>query len=161
MPEVSKQLDPRGATGGGKKTGGGQRGLQGGRPPDFVKDMERLAEDQALLREKAQQIAQRLNYAGRPLNHVERAITLMEGAEADYRDLRYDDAARKRKTALSELRAAESQIDQAVSLSLQKAPDLPAEMREQISAGSRQALPEGYEDIVGAYYKAISEEAGE
>ncbi|MBE3069139.1 MAG: hypothetical protein IMZ66_02775, partial [Planctomycetes bacterium] len=159
-PKAEKQLDPRGATGGGKKTGGGQRGLQGGTPPDFVKDMERLAKNQALLREKAQKVAREIQFGGRPLGSVQRALDLMKGVEEDYRDLRYDDAARKRKMALDAIREASSQVDQAVSLSLQKAPNLPPEMRERISAGSRQALPEGFEDIVGAYYKALSEDAG-
>ena len=158
-PHAEKQLDPRGATGGGKKTGGGQRGLQGGTPPDFVKDMERLAGNQAMLREKLQQLARELAYQGRPLGGVQRAIELMEGAEEDYGDLRYDDAARKRKSALAAMREAGSGIDEAVSLSLEKASHLPLEMREEISAGSRQALPEGYEDLVGAYYKALG--AGE
>jgi len=161
VPKAEKQLNPRGATGGGKKTGGGQRGLQGGTPPDFVKDMERLAHNQALLREKAQRIARALNYRGRPLGGVLRAIELMKGAEQDYRDLRYDDAARKRKMALDAVRQSESRIDEAVSLSLQKAAHIPPEMRREISAAARQALPEGYEDIVGAYYKALSRSASE
>jgi len=155
-PNAEKQLDPRGATGGGKKTGGGRRGLQGGTPPDFVNDMERLAKNQAMLREKLQQVARELAYRGRPLAGVQRALDLMKGAEDDYGDLRYDDAARKRKLALEAVRQTESQIDQAVSLSLQKASHLPPDMRREITAGAQQALPDGYEDIVGAYYKALS-----
>jgi len=161
VPDTEQQLDPRGATGGGKKTGGGRKGLQGGTPPDLVKDMDRLAKQQAMLREKAQQIARRLEFGGRPLGGLQRAIDLMQSVEEDYRDLRYDDAARKRKMALEALRQAGSDVDQAVDLTLQKAPHLPPDMREEIGAGSRQALPEGFEDIVGAYYKAISQEADE
>jgi len=159
-PKADKQLDPRGATGGGKKTGGGRRGLQGGTPPDFVKDMDRLSKTIAMLREKAQRVARQIQFGGRPLGGLQRALELMKSVEQDYRDLKYDDAARKRKMALEALRQAASQIDQAVSLSLQKAPHLPPEMRERIHAGARQALPEGFEDIVGAYYKALSRDAG-
>ncbi|MEX1017978.1 MAG: hypothetical protein WDZ31_14655 [Phycisphaeraceae bacterium] len=161
MPNVEAQLDPRGATGGGTKTGGGQRGLQGGTPPDFVQDMERLAEHQALLREQAQQVARQLEYQGRPLSQVQRAIELMEGAETDYRDLRYDDAARKRKAALDALREAGQAADHGMHLSLQQARHLPPELREQVGAGSQRALPEGYEDLVGAYYRALSEDVDE
>ncbi len=159
IPKAEKQLDPRGATGGGKKTGGGSRGLQGGTPPDFVKDMERLAQHQAILREKAQRIARELNLQGKPLGSVQRAIDLMESAEQDYRDLRYDDAAGKRKMAMDALRQTAGQTGQAVNLSLQKARDLPPELRREITAGTQQALPEGYEDMVAAYYKAISSDA--
>ncbi|OQA01860.1 MAG: hypothetical protein BWY71_00228 [Planctomycetes bacterium ADurb.Bin412] len=156
VPKADKQLDPRGATGGGKKTGGGTRGLQGGTPPDFVKDMERLAQHQAILREKAQRIARELNLQGKPLGTMQRAIDLMETIEQDYRDLRYEDAAAKRKMAMDALRQTESRTDQAVNLSLQKARGLPPELRQEITAGTQQALPEGYEDMVAAYYKAIS-----
>jgi len=159
-PKADKQLDPRGATGGGKKTGGGRRGLQGGTPPDFVKDMDRLSKQLAMLREKAQRVARQIQFGGRPLGGLQRTLELIKSAEQDYRDLKYDDAARKRKMALEALREAASQVDQAVSLSLQKAPHLPPEMRDRINAGARQALPEGFEDIVGAYYKALSRDAG-
>ncbi|MBI1367708.1 MAG: hypothetical protein GC162_03550 [Planctomycetes bacterium] len=155
--ESQKQLDPRGSTGGGKKTGGGERGLQGGTPPDVVKDMERLNELHKIMREKAQQVAKDAQITGREGGRIDRALYLLQSAEQDAHDHRYFDAARKRKEAIGELRAAEAQVDSAVKLSLQKAVDLPADMRQQIDAASQQALPQGYEDIVGAYYKALSE----
>ena len=156
VPKAKKQLDPRGSTGGGRKTGGGHRGLQGGTPPDMVKDMDRLESHHTILRERAQQVVRRLPSGGRPATHVARSIRLLTSAEGDYRDRRYDDAARKRKLAIGELRAAQSRIGQAVALSLSKATALPAEMREAIGAGAQQALPEGYEEIVGAYYQTLS-----
>ena len=156
VPNVLKQLDPRGATGGGRKTGGGQRGLQGGTPPDVVKDMDRLKSNMEMLREKTQQVARRVDFGGRPASHVMRSLDLLKGAEQDMHDRRYEDAARKRKLALGEMRAARSGIDQAVGLSLQKARAIPAELREEIGAGARGPLPQGYEDLVGAYYRALS-----
>ncbi len=151
-----KQLDPRGATGGGKKTGEGERGLQGGTPPDFTREHERLDALHKTMREKMQEIAHMTQANGKSSQHVDRALELMTSAEQDAKDHRYDDATRKRKTAIGELRADQSHIDQAVELSLRKAPNLPADMRKQISAASGQALPEGYEDLVGEYYKALS-----
>ncbi len=154
---ASKQLDPRGATGGGKKTGQGRRGLQGGTPPDFQRTQVRMEQTQALLREQAQQVARELDAAGRPSLRVQRAMELLETAQADLRDLRYEDAARQRKAALGELRAEQAAIDQAVSLTLQRGADVPPELRQQILAGSRGALPEGYEQMVGDYFKALAQ----
>ena len=159
-PKADKQLDPRGSTGGGKKTGSGMRGLQGGTKPDFVKDMQRLTEDQKLLRERTQQIAQQLQNAGKSATHVNRSLEMMQSAEQDMKDNRYEEAARKRKSALNELRTEKTQIDAGVSVTLEKAPNLSPELRKEVTAGSQQALPEGYEDLVGEYYKAISNAGG-
>ena len=46
--------------------------------------------------------------------------------------------------------------DQAVALELNKARNLPPRMREQIATGVQEALPEGFEELVGTYYKALS-----
>ena len=161
LVDASKQLDPRGATGGGRKTGGGQRGLQGGTPPDMVRDMERLAKDQMMLREKTMQLARAFNVSGRSSWRLDRAARLLASGVQDLQDRRYQDAARKRKVALSDLRATEGGLDEAVSLSLDKARRLPPEMRDAITAGTQQPLPEGFEEIVGAYYRALSEAGGE
>ncbi|HEY1784748.1 MAG TPA: hypothetical protein VGG30_04335, partial [Pirellulales bacterium] len=151
-----KQLDPRGSTGGGKKTGGGEHGLQGGTPPDYARDSERLEKLQKQMREKTQQVAKITQATGKSSPRVERAVELMDEAVKDTADHRYQDAARKRKTAIGNLKAEQSQISEAVNLSLRKATYLPADMRQQIGAAAGQALPEGYENLVGEYYKALS-----
>ncbi|MCC6581367.1 MAG: hypothetical protein IT440_13100 [Phycisphaeraceae bacterium] len=156
---AAKQLDPRGATGGGKKTGAGQRGLQGSSPPDFVKDMQRLQDKYRLLQEKSERLANQMMSAGRPVSRVNRAMQILETSQQDLRDLRYEDSARKRQQAIGELKAQQDGIDQAVSLSLQKARLLPPELRPQITAGTQQAMPEGYEKAVGDYFNALSEAA--
>ena len=158
--QAGKQLDPRGATGGGKKTGAGRRGLQGGTPPDFVKQNERMTEKQHVLEERMQLLARRFMQAGRPATRVNRALQLLEQAGQNVRDQRYEDAARQRKMALGELRAASIDVDSAVNLSLQQARHLPPNLRRQISAGMQQAIPEGYEDLVAQYYKRLSQAAG-
>lgn len=158
--DASKQLDPRGATGGGRKTGGGTRGLQGGTSPDLVKEMQRLADKQKLLREQSQNIARQLDHAGRPSSSIDRAAALLQSAEALMADQRYEDAARVRKESIVELRAAASQLDQVVTLTMQRARDLPPELREQIIDGSRLAMPEGYEDMVGEYFKTLAGDRG-
>lgn len=153
---ATSQLDPRGSTGGGKKTGGGEQGLQGGTPPDMVKEMQRLEKNQTMIREKAQQLADALVIQGRSSSQVDHAMKLFEDAQGDMRDNRYHDAARKRKMAVGELRNLQSGAQQAVSLSLDKARALSPELRQEISAGASQPLPQGYEDLVGAYYRALS-----
>ena len=154
--DAKKQLAPRGATGGGRKTGGGQRGLQGGTPPDFVRDMARLTQRQKMLREKFQRVVRQFELAGQSSWRLDRAQQLIDTATQDMQDRRYGDAARKRKVALRDLKALQGGVDQAVALELNKARNLPPRMREQIATGVQEALPEGFEELVGTYYKALS-----
>jgi hypothetical protein len=150
--------DPNGATGGGKKAGAGRRGLQGGTPPDFVKDMERLSEKQAAVRERAEQVAQKLEATGVNTTRLNQSIDLMKSSEQDLRDLRYEDAAAKRRIALSQLKGALTRPDQATAIELSRARDLPPEMREELLQSTDEGYPDGYESLLKNYFKALSEE---
>lgn len=156
LREESPQ-DPQGATGGGKKAGAGRRGLQGGTPPDFVRDMQRLSERQAGLRERAQQVAQRLEAAGVSTVRLQQAIELMRSAEEDLRDLRYEDAAAKRQVALQQLRSSLDPEDRGTAALLSRALHLPEALREDLLHAADETYPEGYESLVREYYKALSE----
>jgi hypothetical protein len=149
--------DPKGATGGGKKAGAGRRGLQGGTPPDFVRDMERLSEKQAGLRERAERVAQELDTRGITSRRLAESIQLMKSVETDLRDLRYEDAARKRRIAIHELKSSVSDLDKSTGLSLSRARDLPPDLREQILQSCDEGLPAGYESLVKSYFRALSE----
>ncbi len=151
------RLDPNGATGGGKKAGAGRRGLQGGTPPDFVRDMERLSEKQANIRERAEQVAKQLETTGITTRRLNETIELMKSAEKDLRDLRYEDAARKRRVSISELRSSLTGIDQATAVGLSRARELPPEMREELLQSADEAYPEGYESLLKSYFRALSE----
>jgi len=151
------RLDPNGSTGGGKKAGSGRRGLQGGTPPDFVRDMERLSAKQAGMREKAEQIAKQLDtrhVMGRRLN---RAIKLMQSVEQDLRDLRYEDAARKRKTALRQLKSALGNLDRSTTVRLHQARELPEQLREELLQSADEGYPKGYEVLLEDYFRKLSE----
>jgi hypothetical protein len=149
--------DPNGATGGGKKAGAGRRGLQGGTPPDFVKDLERLSDKQAAVREKAEQVAQRLEATGVTTTRLTESIELMKSSERDLRDLRYEDAASKRRTALSQLKASLTPADRATAARLARARQLPPELRDELLQSSDEGYPEGYEGLLKNYFRALSE----
>lgn len=149
--------DPNGATGGGKKAGAGRRGLQGGTPPDFVKDMERLSEKQAAVRERAEQVAQKLEASGVNTTRLKGSIELMQSSEADLRDLRYEDAAAKRRIALSQLQGALAKPDRATAVEVSRARELPPEMREELLQSADEGYPEGYESLLQSYFKALSQ----
>ncbi len=148
--------DPNGSTGGGKKAGSGRKGLQGGTPPDFVRDIGRLTEKQAGIREKAEQVAKKLDTAGLSNRRLLQSIDLMKSAETDLRDLRYQDAARKRRAALGQLKSAFSDKDPATSAQLSRARDLPPQLRGELLQAADEGYPAGYESLLKSYFKALS-----
>jgi hypothetical protein len=150
--------DPNGATGGGKVAGAGRKGLQGGTPPpeDLKRDLGRLSAKQAGLREQAEQVARRLDAAGVSTVRLNESIELMKSVEKDLRDLRYDDAARKRKQALSKLQGALRDVDGATKSEFSRARDLPPELRRELLQSADEGYPAGYESLLKNYYKALS-----
>ncbi|MDR3636000.1 MAG: hypothetical protein P4L84_19515, partial [Isosphaeraceae bacterium] len=149
--------DPNGSTGGGKKAGSGRKGLQGGTPPDFVRDIGRLTEKQAGLCEKAEQVAKKLDTAGMGNRRLSQSIELMKSAETDLRDLRYQDAARKRRVALGQLKSA-FEPDSATAAQLSRARDLPPQLRSELLQAADDGYPAGYESLLKSYFKALSAE---
>jgi hypothetical protein len=148
--------DPQGATGGGKKAGAGRKGLQGGTPPDVVKNIGRLTAKQAGLREKAEQVAKKLNTAGIKSSRLDNSIALFKESEKDLRSYRYKDAARKRKEALRALKGAALEIDQKSGLNLSRSRNLPPELRKDLLQGADDGYPPGYEALLKNYYKELS-----
>ncbi len=148
--------DPNGSTGGGKKAGSGRKGLQGGTPPDFVRDIGRLTEKQAGLREKADQVAKKLEASGVTNRRLEESISLMKSAEQDLRDLRYEDAARKRRVSVGLLKSALTDKDASTAAQLSRARDLPAPLRTELLQAADEGYPPGYESLLKSYFKALS-----
>src|SRR4029077_7056687 len=134
-------------TGGGKVSGGGKRGLQGGTPPPaFKSELGRLSAQQAGLRERAEQIAKKLDSVGASSKKLKESIELMKQAEQDLKDLRYEDAARKRKIALSKLHGAFENVDEGSASRLSKARDLPPHLRKELLQSADEGYPPGYEN---------------
>ncbi len=150
------QEDPNGATGGGKKTGAGRRGLQGGTPPDPVRDVGRLSARQAGMREKMEQVARKLESKGVSTTRLREGIKLLEQADRDLTDRKYSDAAKKRRDAMTRLRGAFSDLDRSTQAQIRSARELPANLRKDLIQSSEAAYPAGYEALLKSYYKALS-----
>jgi hypothetical protein len=150
------QEDPNGATGGGKKAGAGRQGLQGGTPPDQVRNIGRLKAEQAGLREKAEKVAQKMDTMGIATSRLNESIEMMKSVEKDLADHRYEDAFRKRRDALQKMRSAFSGVDQATAARINRARDLPPQLRNELLQSADEGYPPGYEGLLKSYYKALS-----
>ncbi|MBY0230849.1 MAG: hypothetical protein K2W96_16300 [Gemmataceae bacterium] len=154
--KTEAQEDPNGATGGGKKSGTGRRGLQGGSPPDVTKEIGRLSAKQAGMRDKMEQVARKLESQGVSTTRLREGIKLLDEGGKDLADRKYSDAAKKRREAMTRLREGFAGLDTTTAGAIGKARELPPELRKQLLQGSEAGYPAGYEALLRSYYKALS-----
>jgi hypothetical protein len=154
--KTEAQEDPNGSTGGGKKSGAGRRGLQGGTPPDPVKDIGRLSAKQAGMREKMEQLARKLEAQKVSTTRLRDGIKLLDQADKDLTDSKYEDAAKKRRDAMQRLRGAFQGLDRTTATDISRARELPQEMRRDLLQSSDGGYPAGYEELLKSYYKSLS-----
>ena len=150
------QQDPKGVTGGGKKAGAGRQRPARWHAARFCPRHGPAKRKTGWLAREGRaggQPAQTLGLTSKRLGEV---IQLMKSAEGDWRDLRYQDAARNRRTALAKLKAGLDGLDGSVAVQLNRARDLPAPLRRELLQTHDEEYPEGFEKLLKNYYKALS-----
>src|SRR5438132_3460869 len=85
------------------------------------------------------------------------SIELMKSVENDFKNTKYDDAARRRRVALTRLRTALIELDKSTAAQLSRARDLPPQLRQELLQAADEGYPAGYESILKSYFKALSE----
>jgi hypothetical protein len=149
--------DPAGgSTGGGKEGGAGGEGLEGPLPPDRKLLNERLAGQQAEIRNKAERIALNLKMMNYPSADLEKAIKEMKQFETSLKDGRYTNIARQRPVVLKDLKSAQKFTEGVARIARDGAPNLPRSVQDEVlDALSGENAPKGYEDLLKGYYESL------
>jgi hypothetical protein len=146
-----------GATGGGKMSGAGGEGLEGPVPPQLSQTLQRLAGQQAELRNRAEAIQAQFKVANYPSYQLDEAVTVMEQVELDLRSARYRNALRQKPVLLESLRDTRAFLVGEVRMTYDRSAPLPPYLRDQLTDARAQKAPEGYEDLLKKYYERLSE----
>lgn len=152
-----QQMATGGATGGGKARGAGQEGLQGTTPPPLHRDLQRMQDWQARIRQQAERVVGQLQVVRVELPSLEEAVRLMRAAELATEEGRYADMFRTQHMVLQNLRRAGDLATREMALNVQRARHLPPEHRRQILDAMDEPVPEEYEDAVRRYFEQLSE----
>lgn len=148
-----------GATGGGKVSGVTGEGLEGPVAPEMQKEMARLKEKQAQIRNQAEKTAARFGVGSYENFKLREAVRLMSQVEQDLQDYRYHNALRKKDVVLGSLSTAQTLTAARLHVQLDTSPTMSEEVRKDISAAEQGPKPAGYEAEVGQYFQMLS--AGE
>ncbi|MBU4199556.1 MAG: hypothetical protein KKG09_08310 [Verrucomicrobia bacterium] len=148
--------EPGGATGGGKLSGAAGEGLRGPTPPPLLQSMARLAGQQSAIRQEAEAVALKLRQYHLPTGDLESSILEMKHLEAAARQ-GYGLAIRQSfSRAMDSLQDARKTIRTETGLRREQT-RLPEWMRNEIMTGLEDGIPRGYEEMVGAYFRALAE----
>ena len=155
IKDVSK--DPvGGATGGGKESGQGGEGLEGPLPPHRQRELQRLANKQAALRNKAESIDLRFQVLNYHDTDWKRLMEQMAAVESDLRSGHYRQALRRRKVVLEKMKRTKMYVDGELEIRKDATPSVPADVQKEILGSMADPSPAGWQRLNRKYYEQLS-----
>ncbi|MGH7213252.1 MAG: hypothetical protein ACREIT_00505 [Tepidisphaeraceae bacterium] len=151
--------DPTGgATGGGKISGQGGRGLEGPVPPQLKEEMGRLANKQAELRNTAERL--NLQYKlGRYDNFkLHESIALMRRVESDVKANRYNNALRRQDVLVDAMGTSHLLLSGRIHVQQDTSPAIGGKLDEEINDAMKGQLPAAWSEALKEYYKKLGQQ---
>lgn len=144
-----------GATGGGKLSGQGGAGLEGPVPKALDKEMQRLAQKQAEIRNTAERL--NLQYQlGRYDNfQLLDSIAMMRRVESDIKSNRYQNALRKRDILLDAMDTSRLLTGSEIHVQRDSSPTVSHKLNDAIKDATKGDLPPAWSDALKAYYEKL------
>jgi len=146
-----------GSTGGGKISGAGAEGLEGPVPPQMAQQLKALAGRQADLRNKAERIQVAFKTLNYPTEPIDRTVRMMKDMESALEGARLGQVQRQRHVVLKSMQDTESFLSGEVRVRQDTTVNLPPELQDQILDALDEPTPEQYEDLLRAYFEAVSQ----
>lgn len=158
--EINDQSkDPTGgATGGGKLSGQGGEGLEGPVPPALKREMDRLAQKQAQLRNTAERLQAQFQLSRYDNFKLLQAIAMMRRVESDLQSNRYNNALRRRDLLLDKLGTSHLLLSGEVHVQHDTTPPANPKLEAEIGDAMKGALPAGWDQPLREYYRKLSGE---
>jgi len=152
--------DPTGgATGGGKMSGQGGRGLEGPvAPKDLQEQMKRLSAKQAELRNKAERLNLQKQISKYDQFKLLESIAIMRRLESDFRANRYDTAMRRKDVVLDRLDESRLLLGAQIHVKHDTSPTASQKVQDQINDAMRGKLPDAWSEPLKEYYKRLAKE---
>jgi hypothetical protein len=147
-----------GATGGGKLSGQGGEGLEGPVPPALKREMDRLAQKQAQLRNTAERLQAQFQLSRYDNFKLLQAIAMMRRAESDLQSNRYNNALRRRDVLLDNLGTSHLLLSGEIHVQQDTTPPVNPKLEDEIGDAMRGALPAGWDQALREYYRKLASE---
>jgi hypothetical protein len=147
-----------GATGGGKLSGQGGSGLEGPVPPGMEKEMKRLAEKQAQLRNAAERLNIKYQLGRYDNFKLLESIAIMRRIEADLDANRYQNVLRRKDVVLDAIDTSRMLVGGEIHVQHDTTPALSTRMEDQIHDAMKGDLPPAWSEALKTYYEKLGRE---
>ena len=145
-----------GATGGGKESGAGGEGLEGPVPPQAQRELDRMANKQADLRNRAESVDVKFQVMNYHHTDLKRMTEMMKAVEADLRSGRYQSALRRREVMLDGLGNIKTYLDGEFEVRRDQTSNLPEDIQKELLGSMLDASPAGWEELNRKYFERLS-----
>lgn len=146
-----------GATGGGKESGQGGEGLEGpARANAAPRDLQRLAEKQAALRNKAEGVDLQFGVMNYHRTDLKRLIDMMKQVELDLFAGRYESALRERKVVLEKMGDVKQYLEGEFVVKQDATTNLPTDIQKEILGSMQDVSPPGWDELNRQYFERLS-----
>ncbi len=155
VKDVSK--DPTGgATGGGKESGAGGEGLEGPVPPQKQRELDRMAQRQADLRNRAEAVDVKFQVMNYHHTDLQKMIEMMAAVEQDLKSGRYQSAMRRRQVLLDGLGNVKTYAEGEFEVRKDETSNLPGDIQKELLGSMSEASPAGWEELNRKYFQRLS-----
>ncbi len=146
-----------GATGGGKESGQGSEGLEGPQRANVgPRDLQRLAEKQAALRNKAEGVDLQFGVMNYHRTDLKRLIDMMKQVELDLFAGRYESALRERKVVLEKMGDVKQYLEGEFTVKQDATANLPTDIQKEILGSMQDVSPPGWDELNRQYFERLS-----
>ncbi len=147
-----------GATGGGKMSGQGGQGLEGPLPPKQQQEMQRLAQKQAEIRNKAERLNLQYQLGKYDNFKLLEATVLMRKVETDLAANHYSNAMRRRDLLVDSLDTSQLLLGGQVHVQQDTTPTVAQKTQQDINDAMKGDLPPAWSEALKQYYEKLGQQ---
>jgi hypothetical protein len=150
--------DPEGgSTGGGKLSGSGAEGLRGPEAPNVEARMERLASQQAEIRQEGEKLRLELRKRGYYPLDLDRALDVMAQMEKSLKAREIRNYREGQRLIVARLKSLKDGVKSSIRFDQERMARMPDRVRSAIKSAFDEPAPDEFSALIARYYRSLAE----
>ena len=149
---------PSESTGGGKRSGMGPEGFTGRPPLTLQNKLNRLAEQQAGIRQRAEKLDNQLNNLYLAPKELKSSVEAMKEIEQDLKEFRLTKVLEKQRQSIKDLRTIQKAITDPLSSFAERKKQQRQKDTQAVETVQEEQFPPQYAEALNLYFRSLAEE---